>query len=484
MTRSVNRLAWVLLAILGLLVGNLQYQQLLRGDDLALRADNRRALIERFASERGVILLGDEPAARSVRTDDQRDDLLFRRRYPLAPRAAHVIGWSSTVVGTSGVERAYDAALTPGGSDVLSANLAELLGEGEAVGDTVRLTLVPAVQAAAERALGDRPGAVVALDPSTGAVLAHASAPAFDAGPLADPDLGAALAAWEAYRTDDAEPLLDRAARELYPPGSTFKLVVAAAALEQGLDPTTAFDDTATFTPDVGQPIRNSSETTCDGGGRITLARALEVSCNVVFGQLATELGTATLSEQAQRFGFDRRIPYDLPSVVSTYPNGDLDAAQLAQTGLGQFDVRATALQMAVVGAAIANDGVLVRPTIVRDVLDDTAATVGGPQQGPWDESGFPAQAVSSRTAEQLQQIMVDTVLRGTGQQARIADVTVGGKTGTAQDPSDPTATAWFVGFAEQRVAVAVVVPDAGGGGGGAVAAPIARQVMEAALGV
>lgn len=480
MTGAIRRTAWTMLVLLGLLVANMQFQQLVRADDVANGPNNQRQLIQRFATQRGVIVMGDEALARSVRIDDD-SGLDYLRVYPQGERAAHVVGWSSTVVDTAGIERAYDTALTARTDDVLAANLAQLLGQQAAVGDTVRLTLDPDVQVAAERALGDREGAVVALDPRSGEVLAHASSPTFDPGPLADHDRAEALSVWDDYRTDPAEPLLDRATRELFPPGSTFKLVVAAAALEAGIGPGTSFPDVAQYTPPFGRPIGNSGGGTCAGGGTIDLSTAMAVSCNAVFARLAAQLGEDDLREQAQRFGFDRSIPYELPVADSSFPDS-LDEATIAQAGIGQFDVRATALQMAVVAAAIANDGVLQRPHVVRDVRDPTAVVLEGPADGPWVADGFSAEAISSRTATQLRSMMVEVVQTGTGTRAAIPGVVVGGKTGTAQDPAADSATAWFVGFAEDRVAIAVVLPDAGGQGGGEAAAPIARAVLEAAL--
>lgn len=481
MNAAVRRLTWVLLGLLGLLVVNLQVIALVQADDLADAPTNTRRLVERYASQRGSIVLGEEAAARSAR-DDDGDQLLFQRTYPLETRAAHVLGWDSIDVGRSGIEQAYNDQLSASDSDLLAEELASLLGERSSVGDTVRLTLDPQVQAAAERALGDREGAVVAIQPGTGEVLAHASSPTFDPNPLASHDRAAALDAWDALRTDESRPLLDRAVRELHPPGSTFKLVVAAAALESGLPADTAFPDEAQFQPDVGEPIGNAGGGTCTGGGTIDLATALEVSCNAVFARLGTQLGQDAVRAQAQAFGFDRTIPYDLPIADSAFPK-EVDAAQLAQSSIGQFDVRATALQMATVVAAIVNDGVLLRPHVVRDVRDSSGRVVAGPEAGPWDDGRFGADAVSTRTAQMLQDLMVRVVTDGTGQRAQIPDVRVGGKTGTAQDPSQETDTAWFVGFAGDEVAVAVVLPDAGGEGGGTAAAPVARAVMEAALG-
>lgn len=480
MNPAVRRVTWILFGLLGILVLNLQLIILVQADELADQPTNTRRLIERYASQRGSIVIGDEAAARSVRTDDD-DPLVFQRTYPLGPRAAHVLGWDSIDVGRAGIEKSYDDTLSAADSRLLAEELAALLGERRGSGDTVRLTLEPEVQAAAERALGDRTGAVVALDPRTGEVLAHASSPSFDPNPLALHDREAALEAWDALRTDSSQPLLDRAARELYPPGSTFKLVVAAAALEAGIPPDTAFPDEAQYEPPVGQPIGNAGRGTCAGGGTITLEQSLAVSCNTVFARLGVQLGQEAVRAQAQAFGFDREIPYEVPAAESAFPK-ELDEAQLAQSSLGQYDVRASVLQMAVLTAAIANDGQLQTPHVVRDVRDASGRVVAGPDAGPWIDSRFGAEAISARSASLLQDMMVGVVEDGTGGRAAIPGVRVGGKTGTAQDPSDETDTAWFVGFAENEVAVAVVVPDAGGEGGGTVAAPIARAVMEAAL--
>ncbi len=480
MNQAVRRLTWVLLGLLGVLVVNLQVITLVQGDTLADQPTNTRQLVERFASQRGPIVLGDEAAARSVRTDDD-DRLVFQRTYQFETRAAHVLGWDSVDVGRAGIEESYNEALSATDSGLLAEELASLLGQRSASGDTVRLTLDPEVQAVAERALGDLTGAVVALDPRTGEVLAHASRPGFDPNPLASHDRAAALAAWDELRTDPNRPLLDRATRELYPPGSVFKLVVAAAALEDGIPPDTAFPDEAEFQASVGQPIRNFSRSVCADGSTISFARALEVSCNTVFARLGVQLGQDVIRAQAQAFGFDRNIPYDLPVAESAFPK-EVDEAQLAQSSIGQFDVRTTVLQMAMVTAAIANDGQLQIPHVVRDVRDGSGRLIAGPNAGRWSEGRFGPEAISARTASLLQDMMVGVVEDGTGGRAAIPGVRVGGKTGTAQDPSDETATAWFTGFAEDQVAVAVVVPDAGGEGGGAVAAPIARAVMEAVL--
>ncbi|HEX9766487.1 MAG TPA: penicillin-binding transpeptidase domain-containing protein, partial [Nitriliruptorales bacterium] len=276
----------------------------------------------------------------------------------------------------------------------------------------------------------------------------------------------------------------DRAGQEVYPPGSTFKLVVAAAALEQGLLPNTAFANRAVFdVPTTTADITNYSPGPCVEGETITMADALRVSCNTVFAELGVNLGPDVILEQAQRFGYNRTPPHDLSVVSSRFPSlSDNQVPELAQSSIGERDVRATALQQALVVAAIVNDGRLPRPHIVRDVLDPSGRVVTTARDGVWAEGSYRAEAVSEQTASLLRSMMLDVVASGTGRRAQIEGVEVGGKTGTASVP-DRTPTVWFVGFAGDQVAVAVVLPDAGERAtGGAVAAPIARSVMQAVL--
>jgi peptidoglycan glycosyltransferase len=478
-TRQIRRVATVFLGLFALLFVNLNVLQLLRADELANNPANRRLLIAEYKVQRGPIVVGGEELARSIPSDG---DLAFQREYPQGPAYAHVTGFYSFLLSRSGIEAAMNEELNGGSTELLTQNLSQLLGQQTPKGNVVELTLDPAVQKAAINALGDRTGAVVAMDPRTGAILAHVSRPTYDPTVLTT---GEANTAWEELRSDPGRPLLDRATRELFFPGSTFKIVTAAAALERSWDPTTPFEDTDTYQPAVGQPIRNYQDGPCGDGETITLAEAFAVSCNSTFARLGELLSTGDLEgaliAQAESFGFNRELPYELPVERSFIPKA-LDPAQAAQTGIGQFETKATPLQMAMVVSSIVNEGTLMTPHVVRAVRDPAGRQVRGEDILPWDDGRFGAQAVTPRTARLLRDMMVDVVTSGTGKAAAIQGVTVGGKTGTAQTGrEDETATAWFVGFADQDVVVAVVVPDAGGGGG-TVAGPIARAVMEAVV--
>lgn len=488
MGKQIRRLAAVTLVLFGALYVNLNVVQILRADDLVNHPNNRRVIIQEYGIERGPILAGDEPIADSVATEG---DLKYRRRYEPARFAPHLLGYYSIVFGRDGLERVVNETLTGTPTDLLAQNLAELLGAADQVGNTVRTTIDPRVQRAASEALGDRIGAIVALDPRSGAVLAHVSSPEYDPNRLSSHDPADVRAYWEELRDDPDQPLADRAIARRFAPGSTFKVVVAAAALERGLSPSTAFEDGSSYTPpQTSRPIRNFGGGDCVSGGTITLAEALEVSCNVVFAKLGVELGAEALAEQAERFGFNRRLPYELPVAESVFPS-DLDPPATAQSAIGGRDVQATALQMAVVAGAIANDGVVMRPHVVAEVLDPSGRHLRSADAGPWVSGRSSAQAVSERTARQLADLMVEVVEDGTGGRAAIDGVIVGGKTGTA-DTGRGTPHAWFVGFAGERgrngrvdpaVAVAVVLPSAGEGAtGGRDAAPLARDVLLAAL--
>ncbi|MDQ2674436.1 MAG: penicillin-binding protein 2 [Chloroflexota bacterium] len=321
---------------------------------------------------------------------------------------------------------------------------------------------------------------MVALEPRTGAVLAMVTSPSYDPNLIADHDIDAADKAYQRLAKESERPMSNRAAREIYPPGSTFKLVTAAAALAEGKTP-----DTKVKSPDrlklPGTTVFLPNSSPC-GGREVTITQALKVSCNTAFANIGLDLGEDKLRDQARKFGFDSRHLDDLGGAASKFPD-KLDDAQLALSSIGQFDVAASPLQMAMVSAAIANDGVLMDPFLV--------SMVQAPDLKPL-QTHKPAVLSTAMTAEdarQLQQMMEAVVTEGTGRNAQIPGVAVGGKTGTAQSDPKRKPFAWFTSFApvdDPKVAVAVIIEDADVPrteiGGGRLAAPIARKVMEAAL--
>jgi penicillin-binding protein A len=476
--RSIGRVGAVLLVLFAALFVNLNVLTLIQADELATHPANRRLIVREYEIARGPIVVGEHAIAQSTPTEGE---LRYLRTYPEGPRYAHLTGYYSIVLQRAGLESSLNTDLTGRPTEVLAQNLGELLGGADVAGNAVVLTIDPDVQAAAERALAGREGAVVALDPTSGAVLASYANPTYDPNPLSSHDTIEIREAWDALLADPARPLVDRALREVYPPGSAFKLIVAAAAIEAGMTPSTLFPDERVYdVPLTTANISNYGGGLCAGGNDIDLADALRVSCNTVFARLGVELGADALIEQAERFGFNRAIPLELPNATSVIPT-ELDVPQTAQSAIGQRDVRATPLQMAMVAAAIANSGELQRPHLLAAVRNPEGGRVRGPNTGRWTDPPGSGRAVATRTAEQLRRMMIEVVERGTGTPARIEGVEVGGKTGTAQTDGDPLA--WFVGFAGDDVAVAVLVVDAGATAtGGGIAAPVAREVMLAAL--
>ncbi len=478
MNRTIARVAGVVLVLFGMLFVNLNVIGLIRADELANHPSNRRLIVREYEIARGPIVVGEDAIALSTPTDGE---LRYLRTYPQQGRYAHLTGYYSVVLQRSGLEAAVNQHLTGRPTEVVAQNLGELLGGRDIAGNAVVLTIDPEAQRVAEEALAGREGAVVAIDPTTGAVLASYANPTFDPNPLSSHDPSVIRSAWESLLARADRPLVDRSLRELYPPGSAFKVIVAAAAIEAGIAPDWTFPDERVFdVPQTTANIGNYGGGLCASGDEITLADAFRVSCNTVFARLGVELGADELVAQAERFGFNREIPYELATVASIIPD-ELDVPQTAQSAIGQRDVRATPMQMALIAAAIANDGVIMQPHVVDNVRNPEGARIHTVDSRRWTALPGDGRAVSSRTADQLRAMMIDAVRSGTGTRARIDGVEVGGKTGTAQTGGEPVS--WFVGFADTRVAIAVVVPDQGDDAtGGAVAAPIARQVMEVLL--
>lgn len=468
------------------LLVNATYLQYFKAEALNDRPDNRRAIDATFSRERGAILVGTTAVAQSVPIEGR---FRFQRTYPDPLTYGHLTGFFSYLYGRTAVEQSRNTLLSGEDSRLYLDRLADLLANRQPKGGSVTLTINAEAQKAAYdglRALGeDTQGAVVALEPSTGRILAMVSTPSYDPSLVSGHDMAVVQENYAALNADPLEPMVNRAIQLRLPPGSTFKLVTAAAALQNGYNTGTKLPGGASLDlPQSSNVINNAGGGTC-GGAEVSLNQALMVSCNVAFGALGLDLGAEVLQAQAERFGFGQRYLSDLsPQAVSVFP--DPDAPQTAMAALGQWEVAATPLQMAMVAAGIANYGQVMRPYLVDEerAPDLSILDKAVPEKLP----GEPA--MTSSAAAELISMMVNVVDNGTGKNAQIRGVKVAGKTGTAQSSAERPPYAWFVSFApaeSAQVAVAVLVQDAGANtntiSGGGLAAPIAKRVMEAVLG-
>ncbi|MCU1536009.1 MAG: cell elongation-specific peptidoglycan D,D-transpeptidase [Humibacillus sp.] len=484
MNTPIRRISVVIAALFTALLVASTMVQFVQERSLGAMTANKRTLLDTYSRERGAIIVGGQAVAKSVPVDDQ---YRFLRTYPEGDLYSQLTGFYSYQVGAPyGLEHA-SADLLSGDSDTLFVRrVTDLLTGRRTAGASLGLTINPKAQKAADAALGDSKGAVVALDPRTGAILAMVSHPQYDPNAVSSHDLGKAAAAWKTLSTDPDKAFLNRGTSQLYPPGSTFKVVTAAAALESGL--VTDENSEVPGPPVLDLPLTsatlpNENGQACGPNDKTTLIHALEISCNTAFGSLGLELGGEKLRAQAAKFGFGDSLTIPMRVATSSVP-ADLNEPQAAQSAIGQYEVKTTPLQMAMVAAGIANGGRVMTPYLIDsvrsanlDVLESTPDPVEL------------SQAVSSETASTLKKMMVAVVDNGSGARAQIPGVQVAGKTGTAQhDPGKPP-HAWFISFApadNPRVAVAVVVEDGGVTGsevgGGRVAAPIAKAVMQAVL--
>jgi penicillin-binding protein A len=484
MNSPIRRLSTVVALLFSALLISSTFIQFVQAKELQDRPDNRRTLLAHYARERGQILVGGAAVAKSTAT---KDELKWLRSYPQGKLYSHVTGFYSFTYGAGGGVEGAENSLLSGSSDKLFyRRVSDVLTGKKQTGASLELTINAKAQAAADKGLGNQRGAVVALDPRTGEILALVSHPAYNPSALSSHDTKAVAAAWKDLTTDPTQPMVDRAiAGNLYPPGSTFKVVTAAAALESGkFTEESQIPGPATLDlPLTSVNLPNDDHRPCGPGNRTTLKHALEISCNTAFGWLGMQVGADDFRSQAAKFGMGDRLEIPMTVTPSTVP-GQLNAPQLAQSAIGQYDVRVTPLQVAMISAAVANNGVVMRPHLVRKVTAADLEVIDEPQPEQL------SQAVSADTAATLTRMMEAVVASGTGTAAQISGVDVAGKTGTAQHAVGKAPHAWFTGFAPAdgaKVAVAVVVEDGGNAGseafGGRVAAPIAKAVMEAVLG-
>jgi penicillin-binding protein A len=503
MNRQIRTLGIVLVVCYLALFVQFNRIQIFQQDELQANPANFRSIERDFSGPRGSIFTSDGiVVAQSLPADGQFDR---QRTYPEGELYAHTTGYFSFEFGAEGVERVYNDELSGQTVDAQFASLRDILTDTDT---TVNLTLTldDDIQRAARDALGQRKGAVVALDPRDGSLLALWGFPSYDPSVLSGVDLDAANAEWDRLGSlpGDDDPRIPRPYRERYFPGSTFKVVTAAAGLATDRLSLTEpeFPILAEYTAPLTQtPLRNFGGTSCGG----TLVPILAQSCNTAFAELAAEvLGPEPMIETAERFGFNDAPPLDLPSpaqssfptdfgaVVETVGEPPVsiveNSAALAQSAIGQFDVAATPLQMALVAAAVANDGVSMTPHVMQELTRQNGEVLRTYEPSAWRA------ALSSTDAAALESAMEEAVLTGTARNLLIDGAVVGAKTGTAEVTSErPDDThAWVIAFAglpgeEPSVAVAVLVESVPGQGqqtGGGVAAPIAATVIRAALGL
>lgn len=496
MNRPIRNLSvFCLLLFLALLLNTtyLQYWQGEKLSSLSAHPDNRRVRDHQFSQQRGAILVRGKAIAESV---PSKDAYKYQRVYSQGPMYAAITGFYSRDYGVGGIEASQNGVLAGTDSRLFVNRVIDMFGNNTPKGGNITLTINPRAQRAAYAgltALGPNvKGAVVALDPSTGRVLALVSTPTYNPNKVASHDFAAARTYKQSLGIDSNSALNNRAIEEVLPPGSTFKVVTSAAAMDKkGLRSDSLVPGGASLDlPQTTRVLRNESGGSC-GGTKITLLDALRVSCNVAYGWLGMKIGQAPLETTGGGFGFGQRYFTDLDDATTRQaisriasPGARLDEPQQAFTGIGQFDVRATPMQMAMVAAGIANGGTVYRPYLVDQVQAPDLAVLWQAQR-----EQLHTNVISPGVAKDLTDMMVAVVDRGTGTAARIPGVRVAGKTGTAQSAPNRPPYAWFVAFAPAdtpKVAVAVLVQDAGVDrnaiSGNGLAAPIARAVMEAVI--
>lgn len=473
MNDAITRIYLATVAMFLVLVGFTSYWTVFDAEGLEDNAANKRPLLEEARIKRGRILARNGDVLALDKGHDRGAGRTFSRTYPYGSLYAHPVGYSFLERGRTEIERSHNGELT--GDAARLDNFVDWLLGGRDQGDSIKLGLDPRAQRVAVEMLAGRHGAVVALDPSTGSVLTWAGVPSYD--PNAVPD------DFDELVRDDSHPLLDRVSQAGYPPGSTFKVVTAAAALESGrYSPTSVVDGSS--------PKEIGGATLSNAGGKsfgdITLTDALTHSVNTVWGEVGETLGAGALLQTMKRFGFGRRPPIDLPveevAVSGVYGGGDLlDASapmDVGRVAIGQERLRVTPLQMAMVASAVAGGGYIVTPRLWRSTHDPDGRTVARAKSTRYSK------VMSARTASALTTMMANVVREGTGTAAALDGIETAGKTGTAQVDNGASYQAWFIGFApveSPRVAIAVTV-ERTSGEGGTVAAPIAKAVMEALL--
>ena len=482
MNKELKRVSTVVLLMFVTLFISTSIIQVIAVDNLKADGRNSRTLYASYSAERGPILVDGQPIALSQPSDDE---FKFQRVYTNGPLYAPVTGYLTLNQGNTGLEDSLNDYLSGTSNNQFFDQVNAIVTGQKPKGASVELTIDPVVQQAAWDALGDYKGAVIAIRPKTGEIIAMVSKPTFDPNLFAVHDSAQVIDTYDQLLNDPSGPLFNRTlAGALDPPGSTFKLVVASAAIDSGsFTADSAFPNPATLTlPQSSFQISNSDEAPCGSGDTATIATAVRLSCNIPMAELGQQLGYRAILEQANKFGFNESIDVPLTSTASVYPRV-LDEPSTMLSAFGQSEVRASPLQMAMVSMAIANGGMIMKPNLVESILSSNLNSI---------EQFTPVEfrrAMSEQSAATMTGLMVASVANGAANTATIDGVEVAGKTGTAENGAGDPYTLGFTGFApaqDPEVVVAVVVQDGGGlgqdGRSSRISAPIGRQVLEAVL--
>ena len=440
---------------------------------------NVRNIYESYKTQRGPILVDGKPIAESIPVDNA---YRYLRTYENKIYSS-VTGFFSVFRGATGIEAAANSYLSGQSSSQFFEQVSAVLSGNPVTGAAVELTIDPKMQQAAWDALGDYSGALIAMDPVTGNILAMVSKPGFNANRVASHDSDKVRENYVELESNPANPLINKTiSGDLYHPGSVFKLVVAAAALESGqYTASSTFDNPVSVQlPDSTSEVFNSSRKTCGPKAQVSLSYAMRFSCNVPFVELGLALGQDRIRAQAELFGFGKEIRVPMLATPSVYPE-EMDQAQLGLSSFGQFDVRVSPLQMVLVSSAIANGGLMMQPNLIESVISPNLSVIQSTQPEVL------SQPITAETAEALKKMMVQSVSKGVASNASVSGVKVAGKTGTAENGEGQRVTLWFTGFAPSvnpRVAIALVIEDGGGrdtgASGNATAAPVARSFFKA----
>ena len=478
MNRSIRHVWMAAVAMFAVLLLALTSIMFFQQRSLAADPWNTRTLYEQFGRDRGSILAGGEEIARSVPTEG---DYAFAREYPQGDLYSEVTGYFSPVYGATALEQEMGDELSGSSDDQFYNRVMSTLSGEQQTGASVETTLDPELQQIAHDSLQGRQGAIVAIEPDTGRILAMASSPGFDPNKMSSHDTESVMAASEAYSSDPAQPLVNRTiGGDLYAPASTFKLIDTVAALESGeyTTDTEIPNPRELELPGTSISLPNYRGGPCDARDVADLQFALENSCNVPFAQVAMDLGEDRIAQTAENFGYGQDLDIPMSVTPSSFPEGMTDA-ELAMASIGQYDVRTTPLQVAMASAAIANDGVMMRPSLIKTVRSSDLSVIDQFQAEQLRRS------TDAETARTVKDLMTSVVSNGIASGAAVPGVQVAGKTGTAEIGRDGLNDSWFTGFApadDPQLAVAVVVEDVDVTTGSSLTSPSARQLFEAVL--